>query len=51
MASPPSHSQNVLPDPENLVLNRIVQTDHGFVLERATSGRLPQVRTHFPIAS
>jgi transposase len=32
MASPPSHSQNVLPDPENLVLHGIVQTERGFIL-------------------
>ena|SRR5579862_2912490 len=32
MASPPSHSQNVLPDPEFLVLKRIVQTDNRFIL-------------------
>jgi hypothetical protein len=31
MASPPSHSQNVLPDPEFLVLKQIVQTDNRFI--------------------
>lgn len=32
MASPPSHSQNVLPDPESLSLKGIVRTDSRFVL-------------------